>query len=104
MMQFFEWYLPENQLHWKRTAAQAEELGRIGINMVWLPPAYNGAAGAASVAENNAEDGAVAAEGVEGGGVGDVGEEGAGYAEVGDAAVADVGTAPPGGEAVRCAG
>ncbi len=49
MMQFFEWYLPENQLHWKRTAAQAEELGRIGINMVWLPPAYKGAAGAASV-------------------------------------------------------
>ena len=49
MMQFFEWYLPENRLHWKRTAAQAAELRRAGINMVWLPPAYKGAAGAASV-------------------------------------------------------
>ena len=49
MMQFFEWYLPENGLHWKRAAAQAAELRNIGINMVWLPPAYKGAAGRASV-------------------------------------------------------
>ena len=49
MMQFFEWYLPENGLHWKRAAAQAAELRKIGINMVWLPPAYKGAAGRASV-------------------------------------------------------
>ena len=48
MMQFFEWYLPENGLHWKRAAAQAAELRKIGINMVWLPPAYKGAAGRAS--------------------------------------------------------
>lgn len=25
IMQYFEWYLPENGLHWKRCAAQAEE-------------------------------------------------------------------------------
>lgn len=49
MMQYFEWYLPENRLHWKRCSAQAEELAKAGINMVWLPPAYKGAAGAASV-------------------------------------------------------
>lgn len=49
MMQYFEWYLPENGLHWKRVEAQAAALGRAGINMVWLPPAYKGAAGAASV-------------------------------------------------------
>ena len=49
MMQFFEWYLPNNQLHWKRAEAQAAELKRIGVNMVWLPPAYKGAAGPASV-------------------------------------------------------
>ncbi len=49
MMQFFEWYLPENGLHWKRAAAQAAELRKTGINMVWLPPAYKGAAGRASV-------------------------------------------------------
>lgn len=49
MMQYFEWYLPENGLHWKRCAAQAEELQKAGINMVWLPPAYKGAGGSSSV-------------------------------------------------------
>lgn len=49
MMQYFEWYLPEDGLLWKRVAAQAEELKKNGINMVWLPPAYKGAAGAKSV-------------------------------------------------------
>lgn len=49
MMQYFEWYLPENRFHWKRCSVQAEKLAKAGINMVWLPPAYKGAAGAASV-------------------------------------------------------
>ena len=49
MMQCFEWYLPENGLHWKQLAAQAASLKAAGINMVWLPPAYKGAAGAGSV-------------------------------------------------------
>lgn len=49
MMQYFEWYLPDNGLHWKRLAAQAAELKKAGINMVWLPPAYKGAAGGSSV-------------------------------------------------------
>ena len=49
MMQYFEWYLPENGLHWKRLAAQAPALKAAGINMVWLPPAYKGAAGRSSV-------------------------------------------------------
>lgn len=49
MMQYFEWYLPKNRLHWKRCEVQAEELSKAGINMVWLPPAYKGAAGDASV-------------------------------------------------------
>ena len=49
MMQYFEWYLPNNGLHWKRCAAQAKELKEAGINMVWLPPAYKGAAGKTSV-------------------------------------------------------
>lgn len=48
-MQYFEWYLPENSLHWKRVAAQAEELRKTGINMVWLPPAYKGANGKTSI-------------------------------------------------------
>ena len=49
MIQYFEWYLPEKKLHWKRTAAQAAALRASGINVVWLPPAYKGAAGASSV-------------------------------------------------------
>lgn len=49
MMQYFEWYLPENGLHWKRLAKQAPALKAAGINMVWLPPAYKGATGKSSV-------------------------------------------------------
>ena len=49
MLQFFEWYLPEGGLHWKRAAAQAAALREAGFNMIWLPPAYKGAAGASSV-------------------------------------------------------
>lgn len=49
MIQYFEWYLPEGGMHWKRVAAQAQALRDAGINMVWLPPAYKGAAGAKSV-------------------------------------------------------
>lgn len=49
MMQYFEWYLPENGLHWRRCAAQAQNLKKAGIDMVWLPPAYKGAAGSKSV-------------------------------------------------------
>ena len=33
MMQYFEWYLPENGLHWKRCEAQAEELKKAGIDI-----------------------------------------------------------------------
>lgn len=48
-MQYFEWYLPENGLLWERCRAQAKSLKEAGINMVWLPPAYKGAAGKKSV-------------------------------------------------------
>lgn len=49
MLQYFEWYLPKTGLHWKRLAEQAHALKEAGINMVWLPPAYKGAAGSSSV-------------------------------------------------------
>lgn len=49
MMQYFEWYLPDNGLLWRRTAEQAPALKAAGINMVWLPPAYKGAGGSGSV-------------------------------------------------------
>ena len=49
LMQYFEWYLPENSLHWQRVSAQAKELKESGVNMLWLPPAYKGANGNKSV-------------------------------------------------------
>lgn len=49
ILQFFEWYLPDNGLLWKRAAAQAKALHDAGITMVWLPPAYKGSAGTQSV-------------------------------------------------------
>lgn len=49
MMQYFEWYLPENALLWERCRVQAEQLKKSGINLLWLPPAYKGAAGRSSV-------------------------------------------------------
>ena len=42
MMQYFEWYLPNDGLWWKRCAAKAENLAALGITDVWLPPAYKG--------------------------------------------------------------
>ncbi|MCI8484602.1 MAG: alpha-amylase [Lachnospiraceae bacterium] len=45
MMQYFEWYLPEDAAHWKRCIQQAKELSEHGITFLWLPPAYKGQAG-----------------------------------------------------------
>ena len=42
MMQYFEWYLPNDGLWWRRCAAKAENLRELGITQVWLPPAYKG--------------------------------------------------------------
>ena len=42
MMQYFEWYLPNDGLWWKRCAAKADNLRDLGITQVWLPPAYKG--------------------------------------------------------------
>ena len=42
MMQYFEWYLPNDGLWWKRCAAKAENLSALGVTQVWLPPAYKG--------------------------------------------------------------
>ena len=49
MMQYFEWYMPADGLHWDRVAAKAEELKRIGVTAIWLPPAYKGDTGKYSV-------------------------------------------------------
>ena len=42
MMQYFEWYLPNDGLWWKRCNAKARNLRDLGITQVWLPPAYKG--------------------------------------------------------------
>ena len=42
MMQYFEWYRPNDGLWWKRCAAKAANLSSLGISQVWLPPAYKG--------------------------------------------------------------
>ena len=42
MMQYFEWYLPNDGFWWKRCAAKAGRLAALGISEVWLPPAYKG--------------------------------------------------------------
>ena len=49
MMQYFEWYLPDNHLHWQKCESQVKDIADAGINMVWLPPAYKGASGGSSV-------------------------------------------------------
>lgn len=45
MMQYFEWNLPPDGLLWQRAEAQAEALKAVGFDIIWLPPAYKGAAG-----------------------------------------------------------
>ena len=42
IIQYFEWYLPNDGLWWKRCAAKAENLAALGVTDVWLPPAYKG--------------------------------------------------------------
>ena len=49
LLQYFHWYYPEGGQLWPELAARAGGLNDIGINMVWLPPAYKGASGGYSV-------------------------------------------------------
>ncbi|MCC8195054.1 MAG: alpha-amylase [Deltaproteobacteria bacterium] len=48
MMQYFEWYLPSGVL-WKKMRDEAGNLADLGINALWIPPAYKGLAGAEDV-------------------------------------------------------
>jgi alpha-amylase len=45
MMQYFEWYLPNDGNHWNRLANDAQNLANLGITGVWIPPAYKGGSG-----------------------------------------------------------
>ena len=45
IMQYFEWYMDCNQNLWNQIADEAENLAKLGITALWLPPAYKGAGG-----------------------------------------------------------
>jgi alpha-amylase len=42
LLQYFEWYLPNNHLLWRRAATEAGQLAKLGFDGVWLPPAFKG--------------------------------------------------------------
>ncbi|AZB44170.1 alpha-amylase [Bacillus sp. FJAT-42376] len=42
MMQYFEWYLPNDGQHWNKMNNDAAYLSSIGITALWIPPAYKG--------------------------------------------------------------
>lgn len=42
LMQYFEWYLADDGSLWKQLADDATHLQALGINNVWLPPAFKG--------------------------------------------------------------
>lgn len=45
MMQYFEWYLPSDSTLWDKLTKEAKHLENIGVDVVWMPPAYKGAGG-----------------------------------------------------------
>ena len=45
MIQYFHWYYPADGSLWNKVNEEAEHLSTLGINAVWLPPAYKGTAG-----------------------------------------------------------
>ncbi len=47
-MQFFHWYNEDNGELWNEAVEQAEKLSSLGINALWLPPAYKSSAGSVS--------------------------------------------------------
>ena len=49
MMQYFHWYMPDDGSLWNQLADKAEELAKIGITSLWLPPAYKGISGGMDV-------------------------------------------------------
>ncbi|NJD37527.1 MAG: alpha-amylase [Geobacter sp.] len=49
MMQYFQWYLPDNGNLWHQVADRAGELAEAGITGLWLPPATKGIGGGSDV-------------------------------------------------------
>ena len=42
LLQAFAWDLPADQSLWRSIAASAQDIADLGIEGVWLPPAYKG--------------------------------------------------------------
>ena len=42
IMQWFHWYSDNDGKHWIRLESECQNLARLGITAVWLPPAYKG--------------------------------------------------------------
>ena len=45
MMQYFEWYMECKQNLWNQISNDAENLSKLGVTALWLPPAYKGLKG-----------------------------------------------------------
>lgn len=45
MMQYFHWYISDDDNLWEQATARAGELASAGITALWLPPAYKGIGG-----------------------------------------------------------
>ena len=45
MMQYFEWYLPNDCMLWNKLTTIGPSLKKLGINSLWLPPACKSAGG-----------------------------------------------------------
>lgn len=52
MIQYFHWYFPADGTLWNHVRDNAKNLADLGINSVWLPPAYKGEQGANSSGYN----------------------------------------------------
>jgi alpha-amylase len=49
MLQYFHWYYPDDGSLWNKLRREAKNLSSSGFTAVWLPPAFKGDSGAASV-------------------------------------------------------
>ncbi|WP_252234174.1 MULTISPECIES: alpha-amylase [unclassified Clostridium] len=45
MMQYFEWYYPNDGSLWNKVKEHSKKLSKKGITALWLPPAYKGVGG-----------------------------------------------------------
>jgi alpha-amylase len=49
MMQYFHWYNSDDGQLWNELAKSAEDLAKVGVTALWLPPAYKGTGGGMDV-------------------------------------------------------